>query len=113
MQEQANFPESLFQKAGEYLETRIELVKLQSVDKTSDVISSFAAGLAVIVVAILAVIVLSTGLALWLGELFGRYYYGFFIVGGFYLVLAFIMFFFRKKLFVGPVANLFIDKVLN
>jgi len=113
MQEQANFPESLFQKAGDYLETRIELIKLQSLDKTSDVVSLFAAGLLVIIIATLAVTILSIGVAIWIGELLDKYYYGFFIVGGFYLILALIMLLFKKKLFVRPVANLFIDKVLN
>jgi len=113
MENKANSFEALFERAGDYFETRIQLFKLKSVDKSSDAVSSFASGLAVILFISVSVIILSIGLALWIGELTGKSYYGFFIVGGFYLVSGFLVYLFRKQLLKNPVADSFINKVLN
>jgi len=113
METQAHSFESLFERAGEYFETRMELVKLKSVDKSSDVISSAVSGLTVAVIVLLSIIILSIGLALWIGEQTGKSYYGFFIVGGCYAFIALIGYAFRTRILKTPVANLFINKVLN
>lgn len=113
MENKANSFEALFERAGDYFETRLELLKLKSVDKSSDAVSSFASGLAVLFIFSFSVIILSIGFALWLGELIGKSYYGFFIIGGFYLIIGFIVYLFRKQLIKNTVANSFIDKVLN
>ena len=113
MEYKANSFEALFERAGDYFETRIELLKLKSADKTSDAVSSFASGLAVFFVFSFSVIILSIGLALWIGDAIGTSYYGFFIVGGAYFIIGLIVYLFRKQLIKRAVANSFIDKVLN
>jgi len=113
METQAHSFESLFERAGEYFETRMELVKLKSVDKSSEVISSVVSGLTVIVIVLLSIIILSIGLALWIGEQMGKSYYGFFIVGGCYVFITLIGYAFKERILKTPVANLFINKVLN
>jgi len=85
METQTNSFESLFERAGEYFETRLELVKLKSVDKSSDIISSVISKLTIILIILFSIIILSVGLALWIGDEIGKSYYGFFIVGGFIL----------------------------
>jgi len=50
---------------------------------------------------------------LWLGELLGKSYYGFFIVAGFYALLALIFSIFRKQLIKNPVNNSIIEQVLE
>ncbi len=113
MENQTNSFESLFGRAGEYFETRLELLRLKSVDKSSDVISSLVAALTIILIISFAIIIVSIGLALWIGEQIGKSYYGFFIVGGFYIIIALIGYLLRKRFLKAPVANLFINKVLN
>jgi hypothetical protein len=113
MENKANSFERLFERAGDYFETRMDLFKLKSVDKTSDAVSTFASGLAIILIISFSVIIISIGIALWVGEMMGKSYYGFFIVGGFYLFIGLLIYFFRKQLLKMPVANLFINKVLN
>lgn len=113
MDNKANSFETLFARAGDYFETRLELLKLRSVDKSSEAVSSFAAVLALLLVLSFAGIFISIGIALWIGELTGKSYYGFFIVGGFYLIGAVIVYALRKKLVKTRVANFFINKVLN
>jgi hypothetical protein len=113
MDTQAHSFESLFERAGEYLETRIELVKLKSVEKSSDVISSVGARIPIILALLISIIIISIGVALWIGERIGKSYYGFFIVGAFYIFMALLGYIFRNGLLKGPIANLFINKVLN
>jgi membrane-bound ClpP family serine protease len=113
METQAHSFESLFERAGEYFETRMELTKLKTVERSSEVISSAASSLAILVVVFLSIIIFSIGFSLWIGEQTGKSYYGFFIVGGFYLVIALIGYAFKRRVLKTPVANLFINKVLN
>jgi len=113
METQAHSFESLFERAGEYFETRMELVKLKSVNKSSDIISSVISNVTILLIILLSIIILSVGLALWIGEKAGKSYYGFFIVGGFYVFIAIIGYTFRKRILKAPVTNLFINKVLN
>src|SRR5690349_9184645 len=98
MENKANSFEALFERAGDYFETRMELLKLRSVDKSSDALSSFASGLAVFFIFSVSIIIISAGVALWIGDVLGKTYYGFFIVGCFYLVLGFVIYLFRKQL---------------
>ena len=90
-----------FEKAGDYLETRLDLFKLRAVDKTSDFTSSLVSRIAIATILILAIFMVNIGLALWVGELVGRVYLGFFIVAAFYALLALLIHVFRKlKLYI-------------
>jgi len=102
--------ESLFEKAGDYAETRMDLFKMQFVNKSSEVVSSFATKFIIILMAFLFLTILNIGIALWLGELTGKSYYGFFIVGGFYAITGLIMYACRYKWIKGPIANSIIRK---
>ena len=45
MENQPNTIGSLLESAGDYLETRVDLLKLKTLDKSSDIISSFVSTL--------------------------------------------------------------------
>jgi len=78
MESETNSFEALFGRAGDYFETRLELIRLKSVDKSAGVVSSFASRLTVGLIILIAVIIISIGVSLWVGEYFGNAYYGFF-----------------------------------
>ena len=103
----------LLDKAGEFGETTIELFRLQAVDKSADVVSSLVSRLAVLVVFALLVIIFSIGLALWIGELLGKSYYGFFVVGGAYSLLALLLHAYRRPWLKKPVSNSIIRQMLK
>jgi len=91
--------ESLVDKATDYGKTSYELVKLKSVDKASDVISSVLPHSIALVLASSFMLFLNLGLALWFGEILGKSFYGFFVVAVFYIVLGTVVhFFFHKPL---------------
>ncbi|MEP7165608.1 MAG: hypothetical protein ABI741_12985 [Ferruginibacter sp.] len=97
--------ESLFERAADYVETRIDLYKLKAVDKSSDIISSIVSKVIVVVVFFLFIIIVNIGIALLLGELLGKSYYGFFVLAGFYLITGLIFNSNRKKWFKEPMTD--------
>ena len=105
--------ESLIEKGEQYGKTTIELLKLKTLDKSADVVSSMVSWLIVIIFAVLFFLIFNIGVALWLGELMGKSYYGFFAVSGFYALLALLFSIFRKQLVKNPLNNSIITQVLE
>jgi hypothetical protein len=113
MDEQSAFFEELIKKSEQYGKTTLELVKLKTLDKSSDVISNVVSWLIVVVFAVLFFLILNVGIALWLGKIMGQSYYGFFVVSGFYAILTLIFWIFRKQLIKYPLNNSIIKQVLE
>ena len=83
--------EMLFEKVESYLKTTLELYRLKAIDKITDVFASVVSRLIIAVIIALFFILISVGLALYLGEVLGKNYYGFFALGGFYALVAIVM----------------------
>lgn len=113
MEDNTKLLESLLEKATEYGKTSYELVKLKVLDKTTDVVSSLIPHSVVIVLIALFLLFLNLGLALWLGEILGKTFYGFFAVAVFYVVIGFVIHFFMHKWLKRIVGNYFIKRVLK
>jgi fatty acid desaturase len=113
MEDNTKFLESLLEKATEYGKTSFELVKLKALDKTTDIVSSLIPHSVVFVLIASFLIFLNLGLALWLGEILGKIFYGFFVVAGFYVIIAIIIHFFMHKRIKRLVGNYFIRRVLK
>jgi hypothetical protein len=105
--------ESLFEKVGEYRETTVELLKLNAISKTAEVASSLLSNALILCVVLLCIIIVNIGLAMWVGELLGKQYYGFFAVAGFYLLATIILLVFKKSLLKFPFNNFFITQLLK
>lgn len=113
MEDQANLVESLIEKGEQYGKTTIELLKLKTLDKSADVTSTLVSWLVVVIFAVLFFLILNIGVALWLGDLLGKSYYGFFVVSGFYALLALTFAIFRKQLIKKPINESIINQVLE
>ena len=111
MEDQKNQMELLLEKASDYVETRLELFKLKATQKSTDVISSLASRMILILIITLVVFMVNIGLALLLGEVLGKSYYGFFVLGGFYLLVGVIFQAFKTKWVEDPVSNAIIQKL--
>ena len=105
--------ETLFEKAEDYTRTTAELVKLKAVDKTADVVSSMLSRGAVSIVFVMFTFLVNIGLSLWIGELLGKMYYGFFVVSSFYLLVSILLYVFRDPLIKMPVSNFIIERMLK
>jgi hypothetical protein len=104
---------SLLEKLIEHLETRIDLVRLKTIDKSSEVLSSLISGVAIAVGILLFVFIISVGLALYIGHLLGQLYYGFFILGGFFALVVILLYLFRHKWLKVPVCNMIVKMIFN
>lgn len=104
---------TLIDKSKDYLETKIELTKLKTIDKSADVLSTVIVMVSVIFIGSLFVIFVSIALALLLGRLLGAYYYGFFIMGGLYAILLLVIYVQKDKWIKTPIANGLINKMLK
>lgn len=113
MENNAKMIESLIESATEYGKTSFELVKLRVLDKSSDAVSSFAAKFVVMVFVMSFMLFFNLGLALWIGEIIGQTYYGFFIVAAFYGITGIFFHFVMRKWLKKVVCNNFIEQVLK
>lgn len=99
--------------SGDYLDTKIELSKLKTIDTSSDVLSNLVYLLVKVMIIFLLLGFISIGLAALLGATLGEYYYGFLIIGGIYAIIFLVIYVQRKKWIKGPVANSLINKMLK
>ncbi len=111
--EQAKHFESLFDKASEYLETRVGLVKLKTIRKTSDAVSVMISKLIALLIAGAVLLMLSIALAFFLGEVLGKNYYGFLVVAGLYALIGLVYYFLKDKLVKEPVGDAIIKKMTS
>jgi len=105
--------ESLFQRAEDYGKTTLTLLKLNAVDKSADILSSLVQKLVLLSVVVLFLFTLSIGISLWIGELLGKSYYGFFIVTGSYLLIGLLIHIFKADFIGHPVRNAVITELLK
>jgi len=102
--------DALTDSVKEYVETNYELVKLQVIDHTSDVISAVI-GMAIFgVLLFLFLLFGSMYAAFYLSHLIGIDDIGFAVVGGFYLLVGILFYFNRKNLIENRVCNNFIKR---
>src|ERR1019366_7522455 len=113
MNNSATSIETLFERAEDYSKTTIELIKLSAIDKSAELVSSLAARLAIFMVVALFILIINIGLAMWIGELLGKTYYGFFAVGGFYVLISILLYAFRNQWIKTPVSNSIINQMLK
>ncbi len=105
--------DGLFEKTSDYLENRVELLKLQAVDSSSELVSSISSKLILGVIMIFFIVLLNVGLSIWIGDALGKLYYGFFIMAGFYLVVGLIFYAFRDKWLKEPISNFIVRHLLK
>jgi len=85
--------ESLLESAADYGKTSYDLVKLKTIDKTTDLVSSLISHAFFFVIFMSFLLFLALGLAFWLGEIIGNMFYGFFVVAAFYGIVGLVLHF--------------------
>jgi len=113
METPASVIDTLINKVEAYSKTTYELAKLKLLESTTGILTALMAHFIVFSVIALFSLVLSIGIALLLGELLGKPYYGFFILAGFYLIVGVVFHFFIKRWIRTPVSNIIIKQVLK
>lgn len=105
--------EELVSDAKSYVDSRIEYIHLKSVEKGSKLFSDLITNTVVVVCFLLAFILGTITLALYLAEVFGSYVAGFGCVAGIYLFLSIIVFLTKDKFIERLLVNMFIKKYFD
>ena len=105
--------EELFQKIREYADVRLNLFKLKSINKFAGFMSLSITLIILIVIFSNILLCITIGAALLIGEWVGKIYYGFFIVGGIYLIIGLVIYSMRDKLIKTKVSNKLIKELID
>jgi hypothetical protein len=105
--------ESIIESGEAYTKTSIELAKLKGLETTTNVVTTLIWRISIALIFTLSVLVLNIGIALYLGELLGKNYYGFLIVSAFYLVAGLVLHFVLHGWIKKPIGKLIITQVLQ
>jgi hypothetical protein len=113
MESHSEMIESLAEKALDYGKISFKLVKLKALSKTSEVFSSSLSHSAVLYFVMSFLLFLNLGFAIWIGEVLGRIYIGFFIIAAFYGLVGIFFYLFLRKWFKRVANDYFIEQVLK
>ena len=110
MEEQSFKDKNILDQVREYITTRIELTKIELIEKSSKIISKILTGILLSIFTLFILLFLSFGLATYLGQLMDNIAYGYFIVAGIYVIVFVILLLIRKVAFENPIINYQIKK---
>lgn len=105
--------EELAGSVKDYVNTRIEEIKLNAAEKSSSIIANAVGGIIVAVMLLFFLGLISIGLSIVLGEWIGRVWIGFVIVACLFLLLGIIAWAARGKLIRLPVMNALIQQLFK
>jgi len=112
MENKAYTIKPLLESAEGLGKTSFKLIQFRFIDKAADVSSTLISRLLFTIAFFFFALALNIAVALWLGDLLGKNYYGFLVLAGFYGMIALIL------MIVHPyikerLSNIFIKKALN
>lgn len=105
--------EELADHIKEYINIRIDTVKLNAAEKSSKLAANIFAALIAAFVLSLFLLFASIALAFVFSKLTGEFYWGFLIVAGIYLVLGFITWTIREKILRIPIMNAMLQQLFK
>ena len=105
--------EDLASSIKDYANLRLDSLKFEAAEKSSEVFGNIMARIAVGAIAVLFLFFSGIALALLIGEWTAKMWHGFLIVAGIYLLLAIILWQFRDRFFRLPVMNSLLDQLLR
>lgn len=105
--------DDLKDQAKELLDSNIKYYKLLGFKIMMKASATILKGVLLAVLSLLILLFLSVSAALGIGYALDNFAYGFLIIAGVYLILAFIIFFFKDKLVEGSVLSNFSKSLLS
>lgn len=105
--------EDLLTDAKSYVDTRLEYIHLKGVEKGAKLFSDIVTNLVVVICFLLAFLLGTATLALYLSNVFNSYVAGFGCVAGIYLLLSIIVFLTKDKYIDKILVDMIIKKYFN
>ena len=97
MEDTTQIVKNLLISTNEYGKARYRLILIKLIDRISDDVSSFIANLILLLTVSCFLMFANFGIAIYLGDLLGNAFYGFFALAGFYLLFSITIHLFFKK----------------
>ncbi|MCE3258872.1 MAG: hypothetical protein K0S12_513 [Bacteroidetes bacterium] len=94
----------------DYIENRIDIIKLKAIEKTGSIASGAIVGIAVAFLGFFLLLFLSIAAGFAIGEMTERNSIGFLCVGVFYGLIAAVILIFKEKLVTFPIINSLLKK---
>lgn len=111
--EEHNKFEEVSESVKKYLNTRYELLVLQTTEKMANVGAEAISAIIISKLGALAILILSFAAAFYISFVMDNTYTGFLIVGGVYFLIALLLIGFRKSLLIKPFRNIIIRSMLK
>ena len=92
METRDNLFEPLIERVEQYGKTNLQLLKLKSIEKGADISSALISRITLLFAILFFLLSINTALALWIGDLLGKIYYGFFAIGLLYAIIGVILY---------------------
>ena len=113
MEDQKTIIEPLLERAEAYGKTSFALLKMNAIDKTADLGSTLISRGAAILFIIFFLLSTNIGVSLWLGDVLGKSYYGFFCIAGFNGIIGVVLYFFTHSSLKSRIGNAIISQMLQ
>jgi len=105
-----NIMKLLVEKGQDYGKSSLNLIKLKAIDKGAEITSTVITKALLIHVFIVFITLVSVSVALMLGDMLGKVYYGFFIIAAFHFLLWIVLYMFystvKSKINNGVISNI-------
>ncbi len=105
--------EELTDNVKDYINTRIELVKLKVSAKVAVILSNTLSSIILILFLFMFLIFISITGGFYFSKLTGGYVSGFLILSGIYLVLFLLFYAFRKQIIIEPMKDKIIKQIFD
>jgi Putative Actinobacterial Holin-X, holin superfamily III len=105
--------EDLAAHVREYVNNRIDSVKLSAAEKSSKLMANMIAKMAVLLIFVFFIVFASIALAYGLAKLTGEFYWGFLMVAGAYLLLGWIVWLLKEKIIRLPMMNAMLKQLFK
>lgn len=101
---------TLKENVEDYIETRIDIVKLKTIDKVGSAATGAIVGVAAAIFGLFILQFLSFSAAYAISEVTGYHWLGFLCVAGFYILLTVLIIVLKEKLITMPIINALLKK---
>ncbi|RWY55830.1 phage holin family protein [Mucilaginibacter gilvus] len=112
MEPQKEATRPIIEQAQEYVETRVKLLKLEVIERSTAIVANVVVELTVVVFFLLTFLFASFTLALFLGDVMHSYWMGFGSVAILYMLLAIVLLV-AKKPIERPIVNILVRKLFK
>ena len=105
--------DTLFDRVKEFGIAYAELLKLKAIDLASEILSTILPDIFFSALIVIVLLFINLALAFWLGEVTGRLYMGFLLVGVVYLVIGLVSRLLMRGWFRKKIGNYFVRNIFR